>query len=150
MTYSDTMKQKWFSLLSLLNIGLAVFFSGCKEDKKEEESDNCLEGRTGNLTLVAKMVHHARPIPGCRVFVKYNAVNFPGEDTSLYDYRITAAADTPYVTIDSLNCGNYYIYAVGIDSLLDPSNWICKGGIPFSTPLISGTDSVNVYITEGD
>ncbi|MBL7922715.1 MAG: hypothetical protein JNL88_00810 [Bacteroidia bacterium] len=128
---------------------MSLFSCQCKEDKKEEP-DNCLEGRNGQLTLVTKMLHHARPIPGCRVFVKFNATEFPGEDTSLYDYKMTADWNSPYVSIDSLACGNYYLYAIGIDSLLDPSNWVCKGGLPFSTTQQVGSDSIHVYITEGD
>ncbi len=138
--------------LSLLFIfGILVMLSyGCKDKKEEEVIDNCLEGRTGSLSLVVKMVHHARPIPGCRVFVKFNTSEFPGEDTTKYDYKLSADSNSPFATIDSLTCGNYYIYAVGIDSLLDPSNWICKGGLPYSTTLVTGIDSMNVYITEGD
>jgi hypothetical protein len=136
-------------LISALILGFGVMFSSCN-DKEEEVIDNCTEGRTGQLSVVTKMVHHTRPIPGCRVFIKYNATEFPGEDTTKYDYSVTANWDSPYATIDSLACGNYYIYAIGIDSLLDPSNWVCKGGLPYSTEAATGIDSINVYITEGD
>lgn len=133
----------FFAVIILINIQ-------CNDDKKEEEIDNCAEGRTGTLTLVAKMVHHSRPIIGCKVFIKYNASEFPGEDTTKYDYSVTSPSNSAFATIDSLTCGNYYIYAIGIDSLLDPVNWVVKGGLPYSTALLSGTDSINVYITEGD
>jgi|JI10StandDraft_1071094.scaffolds.fasta_scaffold56591_2 hypothetical protein len=137
------------SLLVTLLLGLGVTFSSCK-DKEDEVIDNCTEGRTGQLSIVTKMVHHTRPIPGCRVFIKYNATEFPGEDTTKYDYSFSANWDSPFATVDSLTCGNYYIYAVGIDSLLDPSDWVCIGGIPYSTDASTGLDSINVYITEGD
>ena len=132
-----------------LIVPVIVLLSACN-DKEKKEEDNCIEGRTGGLTIVTRMVHHTRPIKGCRVFVKYNATEFPGDDTTKYDYAFGSASDSPYATVDSLNCGSYYIYAIGIDSLLDPSNWIVKGGIPYSTGSISGIDSINVYITEGD
>lgn len=135
--------------LSVISLLLAVTFSSCK-DKTEEEVDNCPEGRTAFLKVIPKMVHHTRPINGCRVFIKFNATNFPGEDTTKYDYAVSSAWDSPYATIDSLNCGEYYFYTIGIDSLLDPSNWIVKGGLPYSTTATTGTDSINVYITEGD
>ncbi len=131
---------------SLLAISI-LFTASCKEDKKK---DNCPEGRTGQLKIIATMVHHTRPIKGCSVFVKYNATEFPGTDTSKYDYRVKAGNDTAVAVIDSLNCGSYYIYAVGIDSLLDPANWIVKGGLPYSTSNKTGTVNLNVYITEGD
>ncbi len=134
---------------SMLSILLAVSLVSCK-DKTEEEIDNCPEGRTAFLNVVTRMVHHTRPINGCRVFIKYGATNFPGEDTTKYDFAVTSDWNSAYATFDSLNCGQYYIYAIGIDSLLDPSNWIVKGGLPYSTTATTGIDSINVYITEGD
>jgi hypothetical protein len=136
-------------ILGVFFILMGFVFMQCKS-KKEEEIDNCPEGRTGQLTMVFKMLHHSRPIPGCRVFIKYNASEFPGPDTTKYDYAVTAENTSVYASVDSLNCGRYYVYAVGIDSLLDPSEWICVGGLPFNTTQISGIDSMNVYITEGD
>lgn len=134
----------------LLPVLLLAFFESCGDKKEDPEPDLCNEGRNGDLTLSMKMLHHTRPISGARVFIKYNAFEFPGEDTTRYDYAVSATTDSPYALIDSLSCGNYYIYAIGVDSLLDPSNWICKGGLPFRTNLSSGTDSIKVYITEGD
>ena len=134
----------------LLLITLMVSFYGCKPDKDDEPVDSCPEGRTGALQLSATMIHHSRPIKGCDLYIKYNATEFPGEDTSLYDYHVTAPGNSAVAVIDSLNCGNYYLYAIGIDSLLDPSGWLCKGGLPFSTDKKSGSVSINVYITEGD
>lgn len=136
-------------ILMALVCSMAIVFTACK-DKEEEDKDNCLEGRTGALTLVPRFIHHTRPIPGCRVFIKYGATEFPGEDTTKYDYRLSADWSSSYAAIDSLACGNYYIYAIGIDSLLDPSNWVCKGGRPYNTTANSGVDSLSVYITEGD
>lgn len=135
---------------ALASLMLSLVFVSCNEDKTDEEIDECPEGRTASLSVITKMVHHTRPINGCRVFIKFNATNFPGEDTTKYDYAVTSEWNSPYATIDSLNCGKYYIYAIGIDSLLDPSNWIVKGGLPYSTTATAGTDSINVYITEGD
>lgn len=141
-----TGKISFFSLISLLASGL---ITSCK-DKSEDDADNCIEGRGGQLTLIFQMIHHTRPIKGGAVFLKYNATEFPGEDTSLYDYSVSALSNSSFVSVDSLSCGNYYIYAVGIDSLLDPVSWTCKGGIPYSTSSSSGTDTLRVYITEGD
>ncbi|MBK9638462.1 MAG: hypothetical protein IPO63_11865 [Bacteroidetes bacterium] len=136
-------------ILRAIILMICVTFIQCK-DKKKEEEDNCSEGRTGQLTMMFKMVHHSRPIPGCRVFIKYNPCEFPGPDTTKYDYAVSAEWNSAYASIDSLNCGRYYVYAIGIDSLLDPSDWICVGGLPFNTSMVSGLDSMNVYITEGD
>lgn len=136
-------------LFGLFVVLMSFVFSQCK-CKDEEAEDLCPEGRTGQLTMVFKMLHHSRPIPGCRVFIKYNASEFPGSDTTKYDYAVTAENTSAYASIDSLNCGRYYVYAIGIDSILDPTDWVCVGGLPFNTGLVNGTDSMNVYITEGD
>jgi hypothetical protein len=136
-----------FNRIILGSLVALLLFTGCKP---EEEGDDCSPGRNGNLRLVMNMLHHTRPIKGASVFIKFGAVEFPGEDTTLYDYRVTADASTTYAAFDSLSCGQYYIYAVGVDSLLDPVNWVCKGGVPYNTSASAGTDSINVYITEGD
>lgn len=139
---------KGFRLLAIC--AAILFFQSCKEEQDDPQPDLCNEGRTGELELVMRIVHHTRPIKGSRVFIKYNATEFPGDDTTRYDYAVSSLDDSPFATIDSLACGNYYLYAVGIDSLLDPTNWVCRGGLPFSTNQSVGTDSINVYITEGD
>jgi len=139
-----------WTLAAFLWLTLVVFFSSCKDEEDEQPVDLCDEGRTGQLVISATMIHHTRPIKGCDLYIKYNATEFPGEDTSLYDYHVTAPGNSAVAVVDSLNCGNYYLYAVGIDSLLDPSGWLCKGGLPFSTDQKSGSVSLNVYITEGD
>ncbi len=136
-------------ILGVFVILMSFVFVRCK-DKKKEEEDNCPEGRTGQLTMVFKMLHHSRPIPGCRLFIKYNASEFPGADTTKYDYAVTAENTSAFASVDSLNCGSYYVYAIGIDSLLDPTDWVCVGGLPFNTSMVAGVDSMNVYITEGD
>jgi hypothetical protein len=116
------------SLLVALLLGLGVTFSSCK-DKEDEVIDNCTEGRTGQLSIVTKMVHHTRPFPVVVYLSNTMQPNSQERTPSKYDYSVSANWDSPYATIDSLTCGNYYIYAVGIDSLLDPSDWVCKGGI---------------------
>ena len=121
-----------------------VFITSCKEDKCKGG------GAGGNLTIKATTVHHSRPIPGCTIYVKYNATEFPGEDVTKYDFSIKADNDKTFAFVSNLTCGEYYFYAVGIDSLLDPSNWICKGGITYSTSQEQDTIAISVPITEGD
>ena len=130
-------------------------FSGCKDDKDDPQPQpppvtECVGGTGGNLTLIARTVHHTRAIKGCKVYIKYNTNLFPGEVTSVYDDSLQIPADTVEGAFMNLKCGKYFLYATGIDSVLDPASWIVKGGIPFSTQLDSGTVNVTVYVTEGD
>lgn len=139
-------------LLSVLTFAF-IAFSGCKKDKKDEPQPvvpACVGGTGGNLKLIARTVHHTRAIKGCKVYIKYNTNSFPGEVTSVYDDSLQIPADTVEGAFENLKCGKYFLYATGIDSLLDPSTWIVKGGIPFSTELDSGVVNVTVYVTEGD
>lgn len=121
-----------------------VFIAGCK--KKSE----CEAGSGGSLTVLAKMIHHTRPIKGCRVYVKFNTLESPGDNPSNYDLTFKADDSTSIAKLTGLNCGDYYFYAVGIDSLLIAPANVVKGGTPFSTSQKEGTQSWNIYITEGD
>ena len=123
-----------------------LFITSCNSCKE----DDCKAGYGGGLTVAAKMIHHIREIKGCTVYVKFNTQDFPGEAASNYDMTFKANDTTSIAYLSGLNCGDYYIYAVGIDSLLTPPNNVVKGGIPFSTSQKEGTQSINLYVTEGD
>ncbi len=134
-------KIKLFLMAGLI----LAFASGCK--KKNE----CEAGSGGSLTVLANMVHHTKPIKGCKVYVKFNTTEFPGENPSNYDLSFKADDTSSIAKLTGLNCGDYYFYATGIDSaLIDSSNYIVKGGTPFSTSQKDGAQSWNIYITEGD
>lgn len=131
------------SYLSFLITFLFVTsFNSCKED-------DCKAGSDGALTVAAKMIHHTREIKGCTVYVKFNTQDFPGSTPANYDLTFKANDSTSIAYLRGLNCGNYYLYAVGIDSLILPPNNVVKGGIPFSTSQKEGTQNINLYVTEG-
>ena len=123
-----------------------LFITSCNSCKE----DDCKAGSGGGLTIAAKMIHHIREIKGCTVYVKYNTQDFPGGSPSNYDLSFKANDSTSIAYLRGLNCGDYYLYAVGIDSLLTPPNNVVKGGMPFSTAQKEGTQSINLYVTEGD
>lgn len=131
--------------LFLLSMGFITVFVGCK--KKNE----CEAGSGGSLTVYAKMIHHVKPIKGCRVYVKFNTTEFPGDSPSNYDLSFKADDTSSVAKLTGLNCGDYYFYAIGIDSaLIDSANYYVKGGTPFSTSQKEGSQNWNIYITEGD
>jgi hypothetical protein len=129
--------------LFLITFLFVASFSSCKED-------DCKAGTNGGLTVAAKMIHHTREIKGCKVYVKFNTQEFPGEAAANYDLTFKANDSTSIAYLRGLNCGDYYLYAVGIDSLILPPNNVVKGGIPFSTSQKEGTQNINLYVTEGD
>ncbi|MCU0434471.1 MAG: hypothetical protein MUC87_13540 [Bacteroidia bacterium] len=105
--------MKKILILTLCTGGL--FFSGCKKD-----------GTGGDATLGITAKHHGATIAGTRIYIKYGAKDFPGEDVSKYDASVVANA-SGYAEIPDLRYGNYYIYGVGFDSTI---NEPVKGGAP--------------------
>jgi hypothetical protein len=83
-----------------------------------EFSSCCKGGSGGAATLDCSVFHHARPIPGATVYIKYNATEFPGTDVSAYSTHVKAADNSNTLKIDGLHCGDYYLYGVGFDSAL--------------------------------
>ena len=72
----------------------------------------------GSSTITGTVVHHAKFIPGARVFIKFDAKDFPGTDTTKYDDKVAADANGNY----TIKCykGNYYLYGVGNDYAISP------------------------------
>ncbi len=131
--------------LFAISLLVPVFFMGCKK------SNDCTAGSGGNLTLVAKTMHHTKAIPGCTLYIKYCTQELPGNgNATAFDKSFKIANDSVEIAISNLQKGDYYLYAVGIDSTLDPTKNIVKGGIPFSTDQYNGIINLIVPVTEGD
>lgn len=131
--------------LFAISLLVPVFFMGCKK------SNDCTAGSGGNLILVAKTMHHTKAIPGCTLYIKYCTQELPGNgNATAFDKSFKIANDSVEIAISNLQKGDYYLYAVGIDSTLDPTKNIVKGGIPFSTDQNNGIINLIVPVTEGD
>jgi hypothetical protein len=118
--------------------------SGCDDD------DDCTAGTGGNLTLVVTPQHHGVTIPNQdyyrdTVMVKFNTQEFPGANPSSYDLIVVGDSAENHIHVEGLTCGDYYIYAVGLDT---SSMERVTGGKPFSTDQTSGEISVFVPVTE--
>ncbi|MDI1356099.1 MAG: hypothetical protein PSX36_14365 [bacterium] len=112
-------------------LGLLLFFGSCKK--------NQLGGKS---TVRGQVAHHEKMIPFARVFIKFNAKEFPGSDTSIYDSRITTGADASY----TFNCykGDYYLYAFGYDDAILKN---VKGGLPLKVRTNENI-TANLAVTE--
>jgi hypothetical protein len=73
------------------------------------------EGPGGKSSVTGLAVHHDTPIPGCVIYIKYNAKEFPGTDVSKYDASVVADGNARYEFKD-LRRGDYYLYGVGYDA----------------------------------
>ena len=98
--------MKFFSTLLLL---LVLLNSSCKKDTPEGGVIK------GNKRIIVTVMHHERILSGIKVYLKYNAHEFPGADSTLYDWNTTS--DMSGVAVfDNLFNGNYFLYGKGIDT----------------------------------
>ena len=106
--------MKKLVLIGLPLIITAAFFS-CKKNQLG-----------GNHTITGVVAHHSKVITNATVFIKLNASEFPGADTTLYDDKVKVDANGNY----TIKCykGNYYLYGYGYDyDILAP--YIVVGGL---------------------
>jgi hypothetical protein len=89
--------------------------SGCKKNQAG-----------GSSSIKGTVAHHGLAIPYSRVFIKFNATEFPGADTTKYDVKIATAADGSYSV--TLYQGSYYIYGYGYDATVKS---VVAGGVPY-------------------
>ncbi len=124
------MKTRNILLLPLL---LAFFSFSCKK--------NQLGGKS---TISGTVSHHSKIIPYATVFIKYNAKEFPGKDTTVYDAKVRADAAGKY----SLKCykGDYYLYGYGYDYDIQPP-YTVVGGVPAHIRQRENL-TINVAVTE--
>src|SRR5687767_1965163 len=80
----------------------------------------------GKSTITGKVMHHERMIPDATVYIKFNAKEFPGSDSSKYDANVKADGQGVY----SFKCykGDYYLFGTGID-MQSPPLYV-HGGVP--------------------
>jgi hypothetical protein len=92
----------------------SVLFWSCKKNQPG-----------GNSTIKGRVMHHERIIPNAIVYIKFNAKEFPGENSSDYDTSVHADAGGNY----SFKCykGDYYLYGFGYDSSIAKN---VVGGLP--------------------
>lgn len=100
--------------LTLLPLCLIVFY-GCKKNQL---------GGKAQISGVIK--HHTKVISYATVFIKFNAKDLPGTDTTLFDEKVRADADGNY----TIKCykGNYFLYGYGYDNQVTTNNGRVTGG----------------------
>lgn len=123
--------MKNFRYIILLFCALSFF--GCKK--------NQLGGKSN---IKGKVTHHGVPIPNSRVYIKFNATEFPGEDVSVYNTYIDADQNGNFL-ISHIYHGNYYFYAVGYDASISST---VKGGIALKVKMFKEVTGFEVPVTE--
>ena len=119
----------------MLLIICALNFIGCKK--------NQLGGKSN---IKGKVMHHDKAIPFAKIYIKYNATEFPG--TNVNDYNTSIEADfNGNFLIEHIYHGDYYFYAVGADdALVAPST--VKGGTHLKVKMLKEVTGFVVPVTE--
>lgn len=112
-----------------------VFFVSCKKNKIG-----------GDASIDGVVMHHTKIIANASVFIKYNATEFPGNDTNIYDSKVRADKDGKFNF--KVYKGKYYIYAFGYDYAI-AAPYHVVGGVPVK---LRDKEKVNITVpvTEGD
>lgn len=114
----------------------ALSFIGCKK--------NQLGGKSN---IKGKVMHHETPIPNARVYIKFNATEFPGEDVSVYNTFVDADHNGNFL-IPNIYHGKYYFYAVGVDPAIGTTNNIVKGGVALKVKMLKEITGFEVPVVE--
>jgi hypothetical protein len=118
--------------------------SACLSCKKE--SPEKIEVKS-NVGLSVHAHHHSWDVQYIKVWIKKNATEFPGNDTTVYS---ASATTDSYGKADfgNLSPANYYIYATGFDAIWGDTVY---GNIPVSLlgpELANTTVNVELLVSE--
>lgn len=124
-------RPRTFSLYILL-CAICIFNFSCGK-----------EGPGGKGGIKGMVRHHALPIPGAVVYIKYGVKESAGTNTTYYDASVNADANANYEFTD-LKKGDYYLLGIGFDSVIVQ---VVTGGIPVSIRK-NETAQADVPVTE--
>ncbi|MCY7410777.1 MAG: carboxypeptidase-like regulatory domain-containing protein [Chitinophagales bacterium] len=86
---------------------LLFFIASCSKDPAGEILQS-------SVTLYGTVMHHWWRVGNIKVYIKGNAIEYPGSDPAAYDSFIKADPGGSFI-FNSLPSGNYYLYAKGFD-----------------------------------
>src|SRR3954462_9587962 len=69
----------------------------------------------GSIVLTVSVMHHTWPVTNISVFMKKDAVAYPGPDTTQYEWRTVTDA-SGMIVIRDLFPDKYFLYAKGFDT----------------------------------
>jgi hypothetical protein len=106
-------------------------------------------GKGGEASISGKVLHHETLMANARVFIKYNASEFPGADTTKYDDFVKADNLGNY-TFKALKRGRYFLYGVGKEGVANGNPYDVVGGARVDINKKTENIQFNLSITEGD
>ena len=79
---------------------------------------SCKKNDTGGKASLHVMVyHHSTPIINPVIYVKFGTQSKPGDPIVNYDLKVEGEVGENHVHIEDLRMGEYYLYAIGYDSI---------------------------------
>ena len=138
-----------FTLPGLLSVGLFLM-AACSKNSDIPEFARCTGGQDGQISIELIARHHSKLIASQpnypdTAYIKFNTSEFPGDDATLYDLVIAGAFPDTVITINGMECGNYYIFMTGFD--VDIAERV-KGGVPVTLNEEDLHRTLNIPVTE--
>ncbi len=119
----------------LVLIFCALTFFGCKK--------NQLGGKSN---IKGKVMHHAKPIPFAKIYIKYNATELPTDIVTNYDATMDADLNGNFL-VSHIYHGDYFFYAVGTDDALTAPGTV-KGGTHLKVKMLKEVTGFEIPVTE--
>ncbi len=120
---------------------LAVFaLVSCKPDQDLE-----IGGKGGTATLVIVPLHHGVPVDSCTVFIKYNTLDRPSDNSYDDSAKCVQENGKPTARFTALKKGKYFLYANGYDTSIAET---VIGGIPYTLSVQDMEQKVNLPVSE--
>ena len=136
------MKTNYFYLLQFsFALSLATILLSASSCEKDNGSTTVSIG--AELCLVTQ--HHERGLPGITVYLKYNAIEFPGyDDLSVFDDSIVSN-ELAEACFPKTPPGKHWCVAYGTDSLL---NEPVRGSVPIELFNYTQPRDTVLYVSE--
>ncbi len=128
-----------------LFLAFCFLFIGCEKNSQHDEAGNIIVKGTNKLIVTA--MHHTWAVGNVRVFLKKDATEFPGTDTTLYDLKTTADG-SGVALFENLFQGNYFLYAKGFDVTWG-ANVMGAAAAPLNSSTLTNNEAyVTMYVSE--
>jgi hypothetical protein len=147
------MKKNKFVTTLVIACCTFALWTACKKNPDPAPTPSapaCVAGHGGKVTFVVFPEHHGKPIFSHTnyldsVYVKYNSTEYPATGLKGFDTVFVGEVGEEHVHLVGMKCGQYYLYATGLDTTI---HMRVKGGIPFKTDSTKGEIDINVPVTE--
>lgn len=138
------MKVKRIRIVVLI-FAAGFIFSGCKKDEQKDNAGNVVVHGTNRL--IVSVYHHTIALQGISIFLKNNATEFPGTDTTLYNWK-TTSDNSGIAVFENLFPGNYFLFGSGIDQNISMQVIGAAPAALNSTTLTNNEAYITLYVTE--